>query len=220
MAQRMGEVSREGLRYEPSERWVRALRGDEAIVDSKRPVVVWLEGEVVPRYAFPPEDVIAGIDTQPLDDPDLAGLVLVPWDAADKWLEEEEEMVGHARDPFSRIDVRASSRRVRIERDGQLLAESSRPLLLFETGLPTRYYVPLEDVRAPVEPSKRHTQCAYKGVASYFTVGGYRDIAWYYPDPLPGLEQIRGHVAFFNERTDITVDGEPLHRPATQWSSE
>src|SRR5206468_149185 len=98
--------------------------------------------------------------------------VVVPWDAADKWLEEDEEMVGHARDPFKRLDVRASSRHVRVERDGGLLAETTRPLLLFETGLPTRYYMPLEDLRAPVEPSKRHSECAYKGVASYFTVGG------------------------------------------------
>ena len=217
---RLGEVWRSGLRYEPSERWVRAIRGDETIVDSKRPVVVWLEDEVVPRYAFPAEDVVAGTETQPLDEQGLAGLVLVPWGAADTWLEEEERMVAHARDPFKRIDVRASSRHVRIERDAELLAETTRPLLLFETGLPTRYYMPLEDVQAPIEPSKRRSECAYKGVASYFTVGGHVDIAWYYADPLPGMEQIRGLVAFFNERTDIAVDGRRAERPATQWSSE
>jgi len=197
---------------------VRGLRDGDAIVDSKRPVVVWLEGKTVPVYAFPREDVADGVETEQLGDPDLDGLVLVPWEAADKWLEEEEEMVAHARDPFSRIDIRASSRHVRVERDGDLLAESRRPLLLFETGLPTRYYVPLEDVVAPTESSDRHTQCAYKGTASYLSVGGHKDIAWYYPDPLPGIEAIRGLVAFFNERTEITVDGEAAERPQTQWS--
>src|SRR5205823_11551845 len=133
--------------------------------------VVWREGKTVPQYVFHAEDV-NGIDGEPLDDPDLAGLVFVPFDAADKWLEEDEVMLGHARDPFARIDVRQSSRHVRVEKDGELLAETDRPVLLFETGLPTRYYMPLEDVVASVEPSDRHTVCPYKGTASYHTVGG------------------------------------------------
>jgi uncharacterized protein (DUF427 family) len=197
-----------------SDKWIRAFRGEEVVVDSKRSLLVWKDGEVVPRLAFPEEDVqldVSGFER-------VADAVLVPWDAADRWVEEEEEMVGHARDPFKRVDVRRSSRHVRVERDGQLLAETTQPILLFETGLPTRYYMPLEDVKAPVEPSDRHTQCAYKGTASYFTVGGHRDIAWYYPEPEPGMEPIKGWVAFFNERTDISVDGEAAGRPKTQWS--
>ena len=130
--------------------------------------------------------------------------MLVPFDAADKWLEEDEVMLGHARDPFARIDVRQSSRHVRIEKDGQLLAESTRPVLLFETGLVTRYYLPEEDVVAPIERSDRRSICPYKGVASYYTVGGHEDIAWYYPEPLPGVEPIKGLVAFWNERVDLT----------------
>jgi uncharacterized protein (DUF427 family) len=200
-----------------SDKWIRAFRGDEVIVDSRRTLLVWEDpGRPYPRMAFPPEDV--RIDTTGFKRAD--GHVLVPWDAADRWMEEEEEMAGHARNPFQRIDTRQSSRHVRIERDGQLLAETRRPVLLFETGLPTRYYMPRDDLVAEVEPSEKHTQCAYKGTASYFTVGGNRDIAWYYPDPLPGMAQIAGLVAFFNERVDVDLDGERLERPQTQWSRE
>jgi uncharacterized protein (DUF427 family) len=198
----MDEVWRAGLRYEPSERWIRAYKDGELVVDSHRPVVVWREGNTVPQYAFPEEDV--RVEGERYDDPDLAGLVWVPFDAADRWLEEDEVMLGHARDPFARIDVRQSSRHIRVEKDGVLLAETERPTLLFETGLPTRYYIPLEDVKAPVEPSERHTICPYKGVASYYTIGGNKDVAWYYPDPLPGVEPIKDLVAFWNERTVIS----------------
>lgn len=204
MATRMSEVWRTGLRYEPSERWIRAYKDGELVIDTRRPVVVWLEGQVVPQYAFPEEDV-SGVDGERFDDPDLVGLVLVPFDAADKWLEEDEVMLGHARDPFARIDVRQSSRHIRIEKNGELLAESTRPVLLFETGLPTRYYLPREDVVAPIEDSERHTICPYKGVASYYTVGGNKDIAWYYPDPVPGVEAIKGLVAFWDERTSVST---------------
>jgi uncharacterized protein (DUF427 family) len=205
MAIRMAEVWRAGLRYEPSERWLRAYKDGRLVVDSRHPVVVWRDGRTVPQYAFPEADV-DGIDGERFNDPDLAGLVYVPFDAADKWLEEDEVILGHARDPFARIDVRQSSRHVRVEKKGKLLAETTRPMLLFENGLPTRYYLPLEDVVADVEPSERHTTCPYKGVASYYTVGGEKDIAWYYPDPLPGVEPIKDLVAFWNERVDLTVD--------------
>ena len=203
MAIRMGDVWRSGLRYEPSERWIRAYKDGRLVIDTRRPVVVWFEGRTVPQYAFHEEDV-HGLPGQPFDDPELAGLVYVPFEAADRWLEEDEVMLGHARDPFARIDIRDSSRHVRVEKDGALLAESTRARLLFETGLPTRYYLPLEDVVAELQPSERRTVCPYKGVASYYTVGGHRDIAWYYPDPLQGMEPIAGRVAFWNERTTIT----------------
>ena len=202
MAIRMADVWRAGLRYEPSQRWIRAYKDGKLVVDSRRPVVVWREGKVVPQYAFPEQDV-HGVEGERFDDPDLAGLVYVPFEAAEQWLEEDEVILGHARDPFARIDVRQSSRHVRIEKDGQLLAESRRPVLLFETGLATRYYLPVEDVVAPIEHSDRHTVCPYKGVASYYTVGGHNDIAWYYPEPLRGVEPIKNLVAFWNERVDL-----------------
>jgi uncharacterized protein (DUF427 family) len=147
------------------------------------------------------------------EDADLAGYVLVDSAAFDRWLEEDEAVRSHPRDPYHRIDTRASSRHVRIERDGVLLAESTRPVLLFETNLPTRYYLPREDVRAAARPSARRTYCPYKGEASYlsFDVGDH--LAWYYPDPLPDLRAIAGLVAFYNEVVDIVVDGEPADGP-------
>ena len=113
---------------------------------------------------------------------------------------------------MSTVNIRASSRHVRVERDGVLLAESTRPVLLFETNLPPRYYLPREDVRAEALPSTNHTYCPYKGEASYLSFAVGRDLAWYYPDPLPDVVAIKGLVAFYNEVTDITVDigGRPV----------
>lgn len=158
-----------------------------------------------------------------LSDPDLAGYVVLDFSAFDGWYEEDEHNVAHPRDPFHRIDVLASSRHVRLELDGQLLAESSRPVLLFETMLPVRYYLPREDISAELRPSLTRTYCAYKGEASYWSVTvGDRvipDIAWGYHEPLHDASQVRGLTAFFNERVDVTVDGQRYERPITPWSS-
>src|SRR3954468_14552095 len=107
MATRMNDVWRAGLRYEPSERWVRAYKNGKLLIDTRRPVVVWREGKTVPQYFFH-EDDVDGLVGERSDDSDLAGLVHIPFDAADRWLEEDEPMLGHARDPFARIDVRQS----------------------------------------------------------------------------------------------------------------
>ncbi len=158
-----------------------------------------------------------------LADPDLAGYIVLDFRAFDAWYEEDEPNVAHPRDPFHRIDVLASSRHVRLELDGQVLAESSRPMLLFETMLPVRYYLPREDIRAELSPSGTRTYCAYKGQASYWsaTVGDrvVPDIAWAYQEPLHDAAQIRGLTAFFDERVDVVVDGERRERPITPWSS-
>ncbi|MBE2318633.1 DUF427 domain-containing protein [Solirubrobacter sp. CPCC 204708] len=142
-----------------------------------------------------------------LADPDLDGYVLLDFHPFE-WLEEDEPIRGHPRDPFSRIDVRVTSRLVRIERDGRLLAESTRARLLFETGIHTRFYLPREDVLVPLEPSDTRSYCPYKGEASYWSAGGHRDIAWSYEDPLPDLRQITGLVAFWDERVDVVFDGQ------------
>jgi uncharacterized protein (DUF427 family) len=155
-------------------------------------------------------------------DPDLAGYVVLDFSAFDAWYEEDELNVAHPRDPFHRVDVLPSSRHVRVELDGHVLAESSRPALLFETMLPTRYYLPRDDIRAELTPSSARTYCAYKGQASYWSAAaGDRvvpDIAWTYQQPLHDAAQVRGLVAFFNERLDVIVDGEPSERPITPWS--
>ena len=148
-------------------------------------------------------DLIAGDETagraafRP-DDPDLAGYVVLEFDAFE-WREEDEPIVSHPHDPFGRIDVLRSSRHVRVEHDGTLLADSSRPMLLFETLLPVRYYLPREDVTVRLEPSNKVSYCAYKGRASYFSVpNGPRDVAWSYHEPLHDAEQVRDRICFFD----------------------
>jgi uncharacterized protein (DUF427 family) len=141
------------LTYYPTSRWIRGVRAGATLVDSRRALLVWEPGKKVPIYAFPREDVaLRAADERTssrlrsFDDPDLAGYVTLPWDAVEHWYEEEEEVFVHPRDPFVRVDALRSSRHVRVERDGRRLAESDAPVLVFETGLPTRYYLPQGDV--------------------------------------------------------------------------
>jgi uncharacterized protein (DUF427 family) len=168
-------------------------------------------------------DVIAGGQRRPAaafrpDDPDLAGYVTFDFSAF-SWREEDEPIVSHPHDPFKRIDILASSRHVRFEWEGRLLAESTCPLLLFETGLPIRFYLPRADVAVALEPSETVSYCAYKGRASYLSVpDGPADIAWTYPDPLREAAPVRDLVAFFNERVDVIVDGQRGQRPITPFS--
>lgn len=166
-----------------------------------------------PFFAFPADDV-RGVESQPIDD--VPGHVAVAWDAVDEWLDDDEPLVAHARDPFHRIDVRHSSRHVLIEHEGEVIAESRRPLLLYETGLPLRFYLPAEDVRG-LTPSPTRTRCAYKGEAEHLSHAG-TDVAWVYPEPLFDAPPIGGLIGFYGERVDLIVDGERQERPLTPWS--
>jgi uncharacterized protein (DUF427 family) len=152
-----------------------------------------------------------------LADEDLDGYVVLDFRAFDEWLEEEETIAGHPRDPYHRIDIRRSARPIRIEVDGALLAETTGARLLFETQLPTRFYLPREDVRVELTPSERRSYCPYKGHASYSSadVGGRvrQDLGWTYEDAFPEVAAIAGLVAFWDERVDVIVDGEPRSRP-------
>lgn len=149
----------------------------------------------------------------------LAGHLIVDFDAFDAWYEEDEPNVGHPRDPFHRIDIVRSSRHVRVEHEGTLLAESTNAHLLFEPPLPVRYYVPQRDVRMDlVRPSDKRSTCAYKGHATYWAVDGFGDVGWSYPQPLREAAEVTGELAFFNEHVDIVVDGVALERPQTPWS--
>lgn len=155
--------------------------------------------------------------------PPIAGHYAVYWDKVDEWFEEDEPMIVHARDPYHRVDILDSSRHVKVSVDGEPVAETRRAKVIFETGLPSRWYFPREDVRSDVlTDSDKQTGCAYKGFASYLSVeaNGARedDVAWYYPEPTRDAERIRDLLAFFNERVDIEVDGEAQGRPETQWS--
>jgi uncharacterized protein (DUF427 family) len=157
----------------------------------------------------------------------LADHVALEWAAVDEWFVEDEQVFGHPRDPYHRIDVYETARHVRVLLDGEPVAESSRATVLFETGLPPRYYLPRDDVRSDLlEPSSTKTRCAYKGSASYWhvRVGGdlhddlHDDLVWTYPDPQHDAEPVRDLLCFFNERVDLELDGEIGERPITQWS--
>jgi uncharacterized protein (DUF427 family) len=155
--------------------------------------------------------------------PWLAGHVAFQWQAIDEWFAEDEQLFGHPRDPYHRIDVYKSTRHVRVVLDGETLADTRRARILFETGLPPRYYVPVEDVHTDLlVPSAKKTRCAYKGSASYWSVRlGDRvveDIVWTYPDPQHDAEPVRDLLCFFNERVDLHLDDEAQGRPQTQWS--
>lgn len=239
----------------PTQRRIRGLLGGEPVVDSVRGVLVWEPGRALPLYAFPREDVdeallqdspapadgahrpasawfalrgspdANGPSAWTYDDPDLEDHVCFSWRALDQWMEEDEEVFGHARDPFHRVDAVPSSRRVRVELAGRLIAESSRPVLVFETGLPVRHYLPPADADGEVlRPSPSHTDCPYKGTASYHHVAIgdtlHEDLIWHYPEPLPAVAAIAGLMAPYGERADVMVDGErqgPPRRPG--WAS-
>lgn len=154
---------------------------------------------------------------------ELRELVRFDWDAMDGWFEEDEEVFVHPHDPYRRIDILHSSRHVEIQVNGVTLADTHRPTLLFETGLPTRYYIPKLDVRLDLLiPTDTTSGCAYKGFARYWSVvaGGesFDDLAWSYRTPLPEATKVAGLVAFYNERVDIVVDGEHQDRPTTPFS--
>jgi uncharacterized protein (DUF427 family) len=161
-----------------------------------------------------PDASAPGAAVRSLDSPReaLRDLVRLDWDAMSEWLEEEEIVYTHPRDPYTRVDILPSSRHVRVEIDGTLLADSRQPRMLFETGLTTRYYLPLTDVRMDLlRPSSSESYCPYKGIASYWSLEdddtSEPDIAWIYRTPLPESQKIAGLVSFYNERADIFVDG-------------
>lgn len=149
--------------------------------------------------------------------------VALHWSKMDAWFEEDDEVFVEPRDPYHRVDVLHSSRHVRVEVDGQVLAETTRPSLLFETGLPTRYYIPKLDVRMDLlEPTDSHTRCPYKGIASYWSVrlgdNVVKDLVWGYPAPIPECPKIENLLCFYNEKVDIYVDGALQERPRSPWS--
>jgi uncharacterized protein (DUF427 family) len=154
------------------------------------------------------------IDTAPF----IAGQLALYWRKVDEWLVEDERVHTHPRDPYHRIDIYPTSRRVRVLLDGECIADGARVKALFETGHPPRWYFPVDDVRMDVlEPSANETHCAYKGQASHFHALGHEDVGWTYREPFFDGERVRGLVAFYGERVDLELDGELQERPQTQW---
>jgi uncharacterized protein (DUF427 family) len=221
------EIPSVGLEYlDSSPRRVRAVLDGQTVIDSRRVKLLYAAGRL-PVWCFPAEDVrmdlLPDADAWVYEKGLAEGLVGVRFEALDRWLEEDEEAIVHPRDPYHRIDIRATSRSVEVSLEGERLAASTRALALFEASLPTRWYLPREDVEAELVPRQGfRTGCAYKGYASYYDVPvGERlepALAWCYEDPLEDARRIAGRVAFFNERVDIDVDGDREARPETQWS--
>lgn len=154
---------------------------------------------------------------------DLAGHVAIKWSSMDHWFEEDEEVFTHPRDPYTRLDILPSSRRVRVEIDGVTVADTTNASFLFESHLPTRYYIPKTDVRMELlTPTDLASQCPYKGEARYWnvTVDGtvHENVVWGYDSPLPESQKILALVSFYNEKLDIYIDEVLEERPTTKFS--
>ncbi len=232
------------MRTEPSHKRVRVFFGGQLIVDTDDALYAW-EWPAYPQYYLPIADVADGVLHRAPDKDgatsftvraggreaidaareveELPGRVRLDWSAMDAWFEEDEEVFVHPRDPHSRVQILPSSRHVTVAVDGVTVADTRRPMLLFETGLPRRSYFPKLDVRMDLlVPSERTTMCPYKGTARYWSVarssGERADLAWSYATPVRESAPIAGLVAFFDEKVDVTVDGVAQHRPQTPFS--
>jgi uncharacterized protein (DUF427 family) len=220
---------------EPTRRRVRVRLGGDIVADSTRTKLLIQYGPGgLPTYYLPREDVRPGALVDGADGrwsvvagerraenaawantelPELAGHVTFSWAELD-WYEEDEQVFEHARDPHHRVDTLRSSRRVEVYIKGERVASSVRPLLLFETHLPVRYYLPFDDVRTDLlTGSDTITYCPYKGRARYLSHPEVADVAWSYPDPIPENPKIRDLLSFYNERVDMVIDGEAVERP-------
>jgi uncharacterized protein (DUF427 family) len=239
-------------RTEPAPRRVRGLVGGHVLFDTTAARYVW-EVPYYPQYYIPLADVdldlltdekhsqrvqfgpsklysITGAsDAKPAvrifdadGDGPVAGFARFEWNSVE-WFEEDEKIFGHPRNPYSRVDALRSHRHVRVELGGTLLADTHSPVLLFETGLPTRYYIDRTDVSFDsLSHTDTETLCPYKGTTSEYwsvNVGGdvHPDLAWSYHYPLPAVSAIAGLIAFYDEKVDVVVDGAPQERPITHF---
>jgi uncharacterized protein (DUF427 family) len=224
------------LYFEPFERRMRAFLDGEAVLDTTRGMLLY-ESNIGPVLYVPSDDVRGDLLTRtghtthcpfkgdatywsvgeaenaiwgyenPIASAAFLKGYMAPYWHVFEWYEEDERLDSKLRDPYHRIDVRRASARVTVRAGGEIVAESDRPLLLFETGLPARAYVPLEDVRQDLlEPSETTTVCPYKGVASYWTVNGIPDAAWCYRDPIAEATDIAGLVSFLGEGVEVEIE--------------
>ncbi|MCI0543678.1 MAG: DUF427 domain-containing protein [Actinobacteria bacterium] len=248
MAETSGRV-----RVEPSAKRVRVMLGGEVVADSTDMLMVWeapyyptyyfpeadvrtdllVETGDTRRSPSRGDAVLYAVKAggregsayrhQGGSVPEIADRYAFVWATMDHWFEEDEEVYVHARDPYTRVDILRSGRRVRVEIDGVTVADSTNTSFLFETGLPTRYYFPKTDVRFDLlTPTSTVTACPYKGTARYWTATveaqSHPDVVWGYDFPLPESQKIAGLVAFYNEKVDIYVDEVPQPRPKTKFS--
>jgi len=210
-----------GVRIEENPKWIRGLVDGRTVIDSRNTKLVW-EVPWYPAWYIPTVDVFD--PTLPtIARPELADHVRVDWQSIDRWFEEDVEVFVHPRSPYTRIDTLVSSRHVVVRIGGVIVADTNRPTVLFETGLPPRWYIPTLDVRLDMLSATDSTSgCPYKGFARYWTatVEGvtHPDIAWEYPTPLPESEAIATMMCFYDEKVDIEIDGKSQPRPHTKFS--
>jgi uncharacterized protein (DUF427 family) len=244
-------AKRRGIRIEPGTKRVRVYLGGHVVADTVHPMLVW-EVPHYPTYYFPVADVrtellrredgiahspsrgdgqLFSVNGKPRaavryeDSPieELRDLIRFDWHSMDAWFEEDEQVFTHPRDPYTRVDILASSRHVRVEVRGTTIAESTSPRMLFETGLPVRYYLPKTHVRMDLlMPTGSVSHCPYKGQAEYWSVRAgddvHDDLAWSYRAPFAESQKIAGLIAFYNEKVDIYVDGVLQKHPVTKFS--
>lgn len=244
---------RPSVRIETGSKRVRVMVDGEIVADTTRPLLVWekpfyptyyiptgdvRDGLLVPAGATRESKALgtgtlfnvktadgerAGAALGYEDSTAVGGHIRLDWHAMDAWFEEDEEVFVHPRNPYTRVDALDSSRHVTVAVNGVAVADTRHPTVLFETGLPVRYYIPKVDVQmAMLTPTATVTHCPYKGTAEYWTVeaGGeqFPDYAWSYRAPVRESINIAGMVSFYNEKVDISVDGEPQDRPKTIFS--
>ena len=188
---------------------------EETALGDVRHCTLTVDGTTRPHAAR----VLGAAKVEGLDD-----TVRFEWSALDAWFEEDEQVFVHPRSPYTRVDAVRSTRRLRVESKGVVLAESASPVMLFETGLPTRYYLNRTDVDfAHLEPSDTVTECPYKGTTTGYwsaRIGDrlHPDVAWTYAFPTREVLPIAGLIAFYNEKVDLFLDGVALERPHTHFS--
>ncbi|KAL9105432.1 MAG: hypothetical protein Q9227_009393 [Pyrenula ochraceoflavens] len=236
----------------PTSKRIRIRFNNQFIIDTTSATYVW-ESEKYPQYyilqsALPDtttvseslEDGKAALLTLPVGSQTisrilsfsagpLSGLVKIDFSSPDQWYEEDTPIYVHPRDPFKRIDILTSTRPLKISLNGVTLATTNISYHLFETSLPTRYYIPSTSITdwSLLKPSALRTQCPYKGEAEYYSVvlpsndGGekeHNDLVWYYTRPLLECTPVAGCLCFYNEKVDIELDGKMLERPVSYWS--
>ncbi|HEY3563294.1 MAG TPA: DUF427 domain-containing protein [Kribbella sp.] len=226
----------------PVPRRIRAMLDGRVVLDTTDAIYLW-EFPPYPQYYVPLADVADGVLTDTGETKEFAhGVARVhsagdgkawvydegvakdrvrfQWDALDSWFEEDEEVFVHPRNPYARCDAIRSGRHIRVEVDGKVLADSRSTVIVFETGLPPRYYFPRTEVNFEhLTPADTRTACPYKGrTTGYWSVGDRLDLAWSYDFPTAPLLPVAGLVAFFNEKVDLTIDGVLQERPITPFS--
>jgi uncharacterized protein (DUF427 family) len=226
----------------PVPRRIRATLGDRVVLDTHDAIYLW-EFPPYPQYYVPVADVAAGVLTDTgetksfehgvarvhtagsgkawvYEDGIAKDRVRFQWDALDSWFEEDEEVFVHPRNPYARCDAIKSTRHVQVAVDSVVLADSASTVIVFETGLPPRYYFPRTAVKLDhLTPSSTVTACPYKGrTSAWWSVGEHPDLAWSYDFPTAPLLPIANHIAFFDEKVDTTVDGVRQDRPITPFS--